>query len=794
MAKKPKKKKHAKPASSKSDKAVFEESTIDASFAFSRQDRIAAGLAFFISFIVYLLTVAPSLTGEDSGELITAAYGLGIAHPPGYPIWCILGKIFTFIPIGDIAYRVNLMSAFFSSVSVCLFCLMLIVLLDNRPIAVAASLMLAFSDTFWSQAVIAEVYALNSFFVISTLLLLLYWSKTRNDKLLYLVAFLYGLSLTNHHTTAPFGAFYALYVFSVDKYILKRSRTFFICVGFFLLGLSVYLYLPIRSSSDPFMDWGNPETLQSVLDHIGRKQYSFAFAENPRSLELFGKQIKSYVNDSLLQFTPFLLIFAVLGLAVSFRRNLHAALLLAAVFGLTSLGFIVLVNFKVEREQIEVMKVFYIPSHIIAAAWIGYALVFLQEKLAPKIPSGRKALTTVALILPVIPLCANYFANNKHHYYYASDYVTNVLNTLDENAIILPTEDYTTFGLIYLQAVEGRRQDIFIGDRYGYVEKALYADMPEDVQRKFRTIPTANERRKIERWIIRNVKRPLYFTKKRGMDDLPEYEMRDAGLIYKVVKRSAPKDETDYETVYKWRNFGDTSIARDYTADLILTDYHLYRARKMLDNGEVEAALAEFDAMTAYSHDVKQCYNNIGSTLAEHRLIKRAEGYFLKVLEIDPTWLTTLRNLAKVNISLNRPSETITYLNRVLEIVPKDYEANIMLADMYKRTKQLSEAISQYQKVAKIAPSDPRPYKEVGFILVQHDPKNAIVFLNKSLQRNPNQPDVIEALRKLHTRSPADRPVDPFDHTTHPPHMPKPPNVPMPTPGDVPLLPQVGKE
>lgn len=78
-------------------------------------------LVFLISFTVYLMTLAPTVYVGDSGELIAASYTLGIPHPPGYPLFTILGKIFiTFIPIGSIAYRVNLLSAFFASSTVLL--------------------------------------------------------------------------------------------------------------------------------------------------------------------------------------------------------------------------------------------------------------------------------------------------------------------------------------------------------------------------------------------------------------------------------------------------------------------------------------------------------------------------------------------------------------------------------------------------------------------------------------------------------------------------------------------------
>ncbi|NJL71573.1 MAG: DUF2723 domain-containing protein [Candidatus Competibacteraceae bacterium] len=71
-----------------------------------------------MAFAVYWFTLAPTVSGEDSGELIIAAHTLGVAHPSGYPLWCLLGKLFTFIPFGSIAWRVNLLSAVFGALTV----------------------------------------------------------------------------------------------------------------------------------------------------------------------------------------------------------------------------------------------------------------------------------------------------------------------------------------------------------------------------------------------------------------------------------------------------------------------------------------------------------------------------------------------------------------------------------------------------------------------------------------------------------------------------------------------------
>ena len=144
-----------------------------------------AVLAFIISLAVYIKTLAPTVTWGDSGELITAAYTLGVAHPSGYPTYTLLGKLFTFIPFGSIAWRVNFMSAIFAAFGILFLYLVLYKMTNSKRGSFIATLVFAFSSTFWSQAVLAEVYTLHIFFLTLNIFLLLLWKETKNIKWLY---------------------------------------------------------------------------------------------------------------------------------------------------------------------------------------------------------------------------------------------------------------------------------------------------------------------------------------------------------------------------------------------------------------------------------------------------------------------------------------------------------------------------------------------------------------------------------------------------------------------------------
>ncbi len=212
---------------------------------YGRRDRLAGVVAFVVALAGYVWTLAPSVTLEDSGEFLTAAYHLGVPHPPGYPIWTILAWAwYHVIPFGNIAWRINLMSAFFSALACGLAALLvsksghvmcakvgfLHADVNRRLVnwivmssSICAGLLLAFSPVMWSQAVIAEVYGLNAFCLMLTLTVLYRWSfDTERVWRLYLAAFIWGVGLTAHQTLVLLVIAFPMFVWLADR---KFGRT-----------------------------------------------------------------------------------------------------------------------------------------------------------------------------------------------------------------------------------------------------------------------------------------------------------------------------------------------------------------------------------------------------------------------------------------------------------------------------------------------------------------------------------------------------------------------------------------
>ena len=231
---------------------------------------VQASCVATIAFAVYVRTLAPTVMWYDMGEFATGAYVLGIAHNTGYPLFMLLGKLFTFIPLGDVAYRVNLMSAFFAALTVMVMYLIVYRLTRMRTAAIIGALTLAFTSTLWSNATWAESYDINAFLTVFILYHLIRWMETDHQRHLFVSTLVFGLSLGNHRMIL--GLAPVMVYLMVDK-MLKEGihfdrRQYAILCLLFIIGFSVNLYIPIRAAQDPPVNWGDLSDFKSYIKMI----------------------------------------------------------------------------------------------------------------------------------------------------------------------------------------------------------------------------------------------------------------------------------------------------------------------------------------------------------------------------------------------------------------------------------------------------------------------------------------------------------------------------------------------
>jgi len=311
-----------------------------------KADWITALVAAVISFAVYAWSAAPNVTLLDSGEFLVAAQHFGVPHPTGYPLWTLLAWIFQLLPLGNAAWEIALFSGLCAALAVGLCAALLSNIqtwcfekeLNGRKkwlpqiVALAFSLMLAFSQSMWSQAVIAEVYALHALLVAVFLMLCYMWvRRPAKDSLLLLAFFTLAFSFSNHHlilTLAPLPyllilllrrrmfmdwffaglltlllGYLGFAILSQDTAVLKTAIRFFYCValafGVFVwlrrlrirwrliailpfavgAGLLPYAYMPLASSTNPPMNWGYAREAQGFFFSINRSQYAGSLSD-----------------------------------------------------------------------------------------------------------------------------------------------------------------------------------------------------------------------------------------------------------------------------------------------------------------------------------------------------------------------------------------------------------------------------------------------------------------------------------------------------------------------------------
>jgi hypothetical protein len=419
------------------------------------KDPIIAGTLGLGAFALYLRTIAPSVAFifDDTLEFQLVCYQLGIAHPTGYPLFTLLGKLFTFLPFGDVAFRVNLMSAFFAALTVAVLYLAACQL-DAHPVAAAlGAAIFAVGPTFWSQAVIAEVYTLNAFFVALLLYLLLRWNSQQSaiSSQLMGIAFVYGLSLTHHRTMLLLAPAILLFIWLVSResHIAYRiSQILF----FFLLPLLLYLYIPIRGLVTTSLDGAYQNTLDGFVRHVTASGYTAFIAENPLGQS---RDAAFYLDLFLQQFTPLGAILGLLGAAALVRRPKMLALL--------GLAFLANVAFALGYRVADV-EVYFLPSWLVLALCIGLGINVVMAA-AGRLPaiSGRVAPILVAATVAIVPL---YLASinlplvDLSRKWDVHDYGIDMLRQpLEPNAQVVGLLGEMTL-LRYFQRTEGIRPDV----------------------------------------------------------------------------------------------------------------------------------------------------------------------------------------------------------------------------------------------------------------------------------------------------------------------------------------------
>jgi tetratricopeptide (TPR) repeat protein len=471
---------------------------------------LCAGIVFLLALALYSWTLAPTVTVTDSGELIVVARDLGIAHPPGVPLWIILAHLASLVPFGSIAQRINFSSALFAALACAMLALVVAELIITTSYlaaakrrkrgaqgskkteefvtdlmvaapALGAGLLMAFSRTLWSYATITEVYALNALLILVILFLMLRWRRrivedrmhiskgantahvTRHDAFLYTAALLFGLALGVHHVTVALTLpAIAVIVFRTQgvRFFTSRRLVYAALISIGAL-VAVYAYLPLAASRSPVINWGHPRSLQEIWWHLTGRQYQVYFSFKP---EIIGGQFTEFCRMALREFgfpwLPLSLVLAFAGFAYAFKRDRTTFWFLLTIV-------IADLAYALSYEIAEDKDAYYLPAFISVAIAIGFGIRWLVQKTVSKSLPGVKpslAAAIAVLIVCTIALTANWPFNNRRQYFIAHDYVDNLLKAIGPNGLLLTLDWQVASPIFYAQEIEQLRPDVKVVD------------------------------------------------------------------------------------------------------------------------------------------------------------------------------------------------------------------------------------------------------------------------------------------------------------------------------------------
>ncbi len=428
----------------------------------------AFALAVF-SFALYVRTLAPGILDGDSGEWQYMASILGVAHSTGYPLYLLLGKLFTLLPLGSPAWRVSLLSAVCAAVSVGVIYLLALSVSRSRIGAALAACLMALAPTLWASAVEAEVYALNTLLISLTLYFAVQWYRDGQPRDLFLTAFVFGLSLDNHRVAAFIAPGLLLLLWFTRKRLSLRQLAAAAIV--FLVPLLLYAYIPVRASQlladqspanrelYPRAEAYLKGTVSAYYNHTPYGFFNLVTGFDNRNKlgfqssasDALGTRIVNATDLLLQQFNPAALLLALAGLAFLWRRDSGLVLILLA--GAAGVGAIAL------TLRAESTRFYFSGAYLVLALWAAVGTGEFIARIATR-PFARTAAVLFLAVIPFYALVINYpqvdRSGDEEYECWARSVIA---DDLAPNAVVVAPWEIVT-GLRYLQFVEGQRPDL----------------------------------------------------------------------------------------------------------------------------------------------------------------------------------------------------------------------------------------------------------------------------------------------------------------------------------------------
>ncbi|MFL5712030.1 MAG: protein O-mannosyl-transferase family [Chloroflexota bacterium] len=413
---------------------------------------VAAIVTSLLAFAVYVRTVLPGVSVGDWAEAEMIPARLGVMHPTGYPLYTLLMKAFTTIPLGSFAWRANVFSGVSAAVAVGVAVLIMIRLHVRPVIAAAAALCLAFTGTLWQEATFSEMNALHLVFVALLLHRALVWRDERRDRDLLIGALLAGLCVSNHGlaiTVVPIVMVFVLV--DARREIAEFPWILVQAAGAFTIGLLPYLYIPFRAMLGPDAVYGSLTTWNGFFNLISGAQFRgdmhFLSLDSVRA----AWAAMPHVIDHLISTSNVIfLALGLFGIVLLVVRDRWFGLLLI-VLGVINVYFYA--NYLGDL------------FHYLLATWLILAIglaISLDRGVSLLVGvAGTRASVVqfAALALPVLLLTSNWTTHDQSANREAEEMADQVFAALPQDAVLITYWDVLTT-LSYKHCMEGVRPDV----------------------------------------------------------------------------------------------------------------------------------------------------------------------------------------------------------------------------------------------------------------------------------------------------------------------------------------------
>ena len=584
---------------------------------------------FALVLLLYALTTPRLVTLEDDGLFIANMEYFGVAHPPGYPFHTFLGGIFYhLLPFGTPAFKGHFFSGFAGAIACSAVYACVIMLVNGRIFGYLAGVGYGASKTFWSQAIIAEVYTLNAalFFIILALCIKYAShsgrSQRRHINLLKAIAFIYGLGIATHYPILGLGTSgLFLLVLSQWRNILPHTP---VALGFLFLGAAPpYAWMVWRSHDiTPANFYGPIEDWQQFQFYVLRSGYSGVDKQSGVGIEDKIIFARSLADDMLWQYTPIGLIFIIIGFIIMARSRYNWMWLALATSWFTSSVLLVgLLDFKATFIWLAAFRVYHLLAYGIMAIWLAIGAAWFVDALRFLPAIARRQLGgLIALIVIGYTITAHWQLNNRREYRWAHDLAVAKINSIEPNSVLFLFDDLD-LPVGYLHYVEGMRPDLTVYNDQGLVYgNRLYSPLIPDHAPE--NNPNILNKEIILRDFMEKTDRPIYHHPQRlRLYRHPRYGSDIMGFLRRVNRQTPQERIILSELLKRW----------------------------LSDNVGVGDAITDLWTKQQHYSTVSQLINTI--------ILASTHGF-----ELDDAWLEIIER-ARENNAQARMSTTATYIN-----------------------------------------------------------------------------------------------------------------------------------